>query len=72
MSLFRYVFAPEPKLSNIAFIGYIQPIGSILPISEIQSRWVMEVWSKRPLPSKAAMLEDVQKTREAVAKRYVK
>ncbi|KAI9334503.1 flavin-binding monooxygenase-like-domain-containing protein [Zopfochytrium polystomum] len=44
---------------NIAFIGLVQPTGSIMPVSEMQSRWVSRVFAGAPgtppLPSPAVM-----------------
>ena len=37
--LFKYMFPPDLPHCTFAVIGLVQPIGSIIPVSEIQSRW---------------------------------
>uniref|UniRef100_A0A8R1TWY5 Flavin-containing monooxygenase n=1 Tax=Onchocerca volvulus TaxID=6282 RepID=A0A8R1TWY5_ONCVO len=43
VELYKYVF--PLKYPTLAVIGLIQPIGSILPISEMQCRWVAAIFS---------------------------
>uniref|UniRef100_A0A914RYI2 Flavin-containing monooxygenase n=1 Tax=Parascaris equorum TaxID=6256 RepID=A0A914RYI2_PAREQ len=56
--------------------GLIQPIGSIAPISELQSRWVAAVFSGQiKLPSKTEMLADIayyKSTRHTLQVDYMK
>ncbi|RCN39655.1 putative dimethylaniline monooxygenase [N-oxide-forming] 5 [Ancylostoma caninum] len=67
--LYKFVFPPSH--SNLAVIGMIQPIGSIVPISELQARWVIQVFlGKIPLPSKQAMLDDIAEKRAKMKRRY--
>ncbi|KAG9466621.1 hypothetical protein GDO78_016353 [Eleutherodactylus coqui] len=42
--LYKMVFPTEMEKSTVAFIGYIQPIGALMPISEIQARWATRVY----------------------------
>ncbi|VDM55954.1 unnamed protein product [Angiostrongylus costaricensis] len=71
VSLYKFVFSPNNE--NLAVIGMIQPIGSILPISEIQARWVAQVFmGKLSLPSKEAMLVDIEMKRKEMKRRYFK
>ena len=44
-SVKMYKFVWPIRHKNIAFIGLVQPYGSIMPISEIQSRWVASIFS---------------------------
>lgn len=72
VELFKYMFSPRlthPK--TLAFIGLIQPIGAIFPISEIQSRWfALLMNNKLSLPSKDEMMKDIRKKRLAMEKRF--
>ncbi|KAM4629450.1 flavin-containing monooxygenase 5-like [Polymixia lowei] len=71
-SLYKYVFPPEMDRPTLAIIGLVQPLGAIMPISEMQARWATRVFKGcNKLPSVAAMLKDAQCKQEAMAKRYV-
>ena len=72
LPLYKYVFPPHLKHPSMAFIGYIQPVGAINPISEIQVRWATSVFKgATSLPSKQVMQENMQQKRDAMAQRYV-
>ncbi|MEQ2197469.1 hypothetical protein XENOCAPTIV_029960, partial [Xenoophorus captivus] len=82
-SLYKYVFPPELDRPTLAIIGLVQPLGAIMPISEMQARWATRVFKGRKkhfncllfccikLPSSAAMQRDINSKQEAMAKRYV-
>ncbi|KAM9384190.1 flavin-containing monooxygenase 5-like [Pholidichthys leucotaenia] len=71
-SLFKYVFPPELERPTLAIIGLVQPIGAIMPISEMQARWATRVFKGCvKLPSLAVMQNDIQNKKDAMAKRYV-
>ncbi|XP_010218215.1 PREDICTED: dimethylaniline monooxygenase [N-oxide-forming] 5-like, partial [Tinamus guttatus] len=42
--LYKYVFPVHLEKPTLAFIGLIQPLGAIMPISELQSRWATRVF----------------------------
>ncbi|KCV68695.1 hypothetical protein H696_04983 [Fonticula alba] len=42
-NLYKFVFPIDRPHSTLAFIGLIQPFGAIMPVSEIQARWVAGV-----------------------------
>jgi len=44
VNLFKYVFPPAIQPSTIAVIGCFQPLGAIMPISELQCRWALRVF----------------------------
>jgi dimethylaniline monooxygenase (N-oxide forming) len=44
-SMFKFVFPPQLEKPTLAFIGILQPAGSIIPASELQSRWVVRVFA---------------------------
>ncbi|XP_067948678.1 flavin-containing monooxygenase 5-like [Watersipora subatra] len=61
LKLFHTVFSPEYGKS-LALIGYIQPIGSLASMSEIQAQWLgMLIKGKCCLPSKNDMKERILK-----------
>ncbi|KAE8294573.1 Dimethylaniline monooxygenase [N-oxide-forming] 5 [Larimichthys crocea] len=71
-SLYKYVFPPELARPTLAIIGLVQPLGAIMPISEMQARWATRVFKGCiKLPSVASMLKDIQCKEETMAKRYV-
>lgn len=70
--LYKYVFPPRLEQPTLAVIGLVQPLGAIMPISEIQSRWAAQVFrGVVKLPSLSAMMADIVKKKENLAKRYV-
>uniref|UniRef100_A0A7N8WLY7 Flavin-containing monooxygenase n=1 Tax=Mastacembelus armatus TaxID=205130 RepID=A0A7N8WLY7_9TELE len=72
-SLYKYVFPPELAHPTLAIIGLVQPLGAIMPISEMQARWATRVFKGCiKLPSQAGMLKDIQCKEEKMAMRYVK
>lgn len=50
VSLYKFMFPPDLERPTLAVIGLIQPLGIILPIAELQSRWAVRVfkglWTK--------------------------
>uniref|UniRef100_A0A8C9F015 Flavin-containing monooxygenase n=1 Tax=Pavo cristatus TaxID=9049 RepID=A0A8C9F015_PAVCR len=70
--LYKFMFPADLKKPTLAFIGYIQPLGAIMPISEMQSRWATRVFKGlQKLPPTSTMLADIAQTKEKIAKRYV-
>ncbi|XP_054020906.1 flavin-containing monooxygenase 5-like [Dryobates pubescens] len=73
ISLYKLVFPPDLEKPTLAFIGLIQPLGPVMPISELQSRWATRVFKGlHKLPPLADMLADITQKKETMAKRYVK
>ncbi|EDM09292.1 rCG46349 [Rattus norvegicus] len=65
-SMFKYVFPPELEKPTLAFIGIVQPAGAIIPTSELQSRWVVRVFTGlQKLPPKKAMMADIYRKHQA-------
>jgi len=61
VELYKHVFPPHLERATLAVIGLIQPLGAIMPISEIQSRWATRVFKGLcQLPARQVM-EDVIK-----------
>ncbi|XP_068176293.1 flavin-containing monooxygenase 5-like [Antennarius striatus] len=71
-SLYKYVFPPQLNPATLAIIGLVQSLGAVMPISEIQARWATRVFKGFiKLPSIDAMLTDIRRKEETMAKKYV-
>lgn len=72
VDLYKYVWPAEAtEAAPMAFIGLIQPLGSIMPISELQARWFAQVVSGNlALPRPDARRRDMQRKAVAMARRY--
>ncbi|XP_063200138.1 flavin-containing monooxygenase 5-like isoform X1 [Chroicocephalus ridibundus] len=71
--LYKFMFPPDLEKPTLAFIGLIQPLGAIMPVSELQCRWATRVFKGlQDLPPSADMLADIAQAKEEMAKRYVK
>ncbi len=69
--LYRQVVHPE--LPGLYFIGLIQPLGAIMPLAEVQSRWVAKLLTGEcALPGREAMERAWERDRRALRRRYVK
>ncbi len=61
----------HPDYDNLYFIGLMQPLGAIMPLSEIQSRWVAKlIKGEKILPNKSSMLASIAKVTADLKKRY--
>lgn len=70
--LYKMIFPPHLEKSTVAFIGYIQPLGAIMPVSEIQARWATRIFKGiNKLPSMTEMKAEITRRREDMQKRYV-
>ena len=70
MPLYRRVVSPERP--GLYFIGFIQPLGPIMPIAESQSEWVADLLeAKAGLPSAAEMREEIAAEEKRMRRRYV-
>ncbi|XP_048064526.1 flavin-containing monooxygenase 5-like isoform X3 [Megalobrama amblycephala] len=72
VSLYKYMYPPALEHPTLAVIGLVQPLGAIMPISEMQARWATRVFKGLcKLPPMSAMLKDIKAKEEAMAQRYV-
>jgi hypothetical protein len=70
LRLYRRVAAVD--LPGLYFIGFIQPLGPIMPIAEAQSEWVAELLRGRAaLPTAREMREEIEAYEARMSKRYV-
>ncbi|KAK6746691.1 hypothetical protein RB195_000142 [Necator americanus] len=73
VDLFEYMYPTETADHNtMAVIGLIQPVGSIMPISEMQARVFYEnLFGQHRIPGIEEMKKSIQEKRDAMAARYV-
>jgi cation diffusion facilitator CzcD-associated flavoprotein CzcO len=70
LPLFRRVF--HPRYDDVFFVGLLQPLGAIMPLSEAQGQWIAAyLRGEYALPEPAALEEDVARERRKMFKRYV-
>jgi thioredoxin reductase len=70
LSLYRRVASVEHP--GLFFIGFIQPLGAIMPVAEAQSEWVADLLEGRgELPSPAEMRDEISNAERKMRKRYV-
>ncbi len=70
IELFRRVF--HPQIGGLFFIGLLQPLGAIMPLSEAQAGWVGDyLRGEYALPSPAELHRDIASDQAAMRKRYV-
>ena len=71
--LFMNMYSPNLADHNsLAILGLIQPVGSIMPISELQTRVFYDVLTGHTkLPNKEGMLKEITNRRNGLHKRYV-
>jgi dimethylaniline monooxygenase (N-oxide forming) len=68
--LYRRVVAPERP--GLYFVGFIQPLGPIMPIAEAQSEWIADLITGRTgLPSAAAMRAEISDYERWMDRRFV-
>ncbi|KAM6454735.1 flavin-containing monooxygenase 5-like isoform 2-T3 [Liasis olivaceus] len=71
ISLYKYVFPPHLEKHTLAVIGLIQPVGAIIPVSELQVRWATRIFKGlNKLPSDNEMMADIVKKIQYNEKRY--
>ncbi|CAH1271237.1 FMO5 [Branchiostoma lanceolatum] len=73
VSLYKYAFPPKLDPPTLCIVGLTQPLGAIMPISEITCRWATRVFKgTTKLPPQDVMLEDIKKKKTAMSKLFVK
>jgi dimethylaniline monooxygenase (N-oxide forming) len=66
------MYVPTLAHPTFAVLGLIQPLGSIMPIAEMQSRVYFDVLTGGSrLPSKSEMIDDMQNKKMEMDARYV-
>lgn len=61
----------HPDYPGLFFQGLIQPLGAIMPLAEMQAKWMAQLISgKKQLPTPEQMKADVHKDTERMQRRY--
>ncbi|NXN80286.1 FMO1 monooxygenase, partial [Bombycilla garrulus] len=64
-SLYKYVFPTHLQKPTLAVLGLIRPLGAIMPVAEMQARWVSRVFKGLcQLPSQSVMEKEVNKKKK--------
>jgi dimethylaniline monooxygenase (N-oxide forming) len=70
LPLYRRVASVDQP--GLFFVGFIQPLGAIMPLAEAQSEWIADLLSGRgSLPSVAEMREEIATAEGKMRKRYI-
>lgn len=71
VELYKNVVHPDQR--HLYFIGLVQPWGAIMPLAELQSKWIADILTGTAgLPERDQMQGDIRRRREALARRYTK
>lgn len=69
VALYRFVVPPD--LPNFYFLGLLQPLGALMPLSELQAKWVAGLLDGAyALPDPATMRRSIKQTRARMDRRY--
>ncbi len=61
----------HPDYQGLFFLALIQPLGAIMPLAEVQSKWIAKILTQQTkLPNKAEMLKSIEEDKQTMAKRY--
>ncbi|KAK1897146.1 Dimethylaniline monooxygenase [N-oxide-forming] 5 [Dissostichus eleginoides] len=67
LRLYKHVFPPALSQPTLAVVGFINGLGSITPLSEMQARWATRVFKGlSALPSEEAMNKEIEKDTETM------
>ncbi|CAH0996604.1 Ferredoxin--NADP reductase [Emticicia aquatica] len=67
--LYKKVIHPDYK--NLFFLALIQPLGAIMPLAEIQAKWIAKIIKgESKIPSKDMMLKSIEEDKQKMMKRY--
>lgn len=70
LELFHRVFHPD--IRNLFFVGLCQPLGAIMPITEVQGRWVAEfLKGDYALPPQSEISRQLIREQTARERRYI-
>lgn len=69
VELYRHVVDPDQP--NLYFVGLVQPLGAVMPLAELQSKWVAGVLAGRlALPAVSTMQNSIETTLRSMRERY--
>ncbi|XP_071155436.1 flavin-containing monooxygenase 5-like [Mytilus edulis] len=71
VDLYKFIFPPNLTKPTFCVIGCVQPLGSITPVSELQSRVATRVLKGEvQLPTSKQMWDEIYQKRQELAKNY--
>ncbi|NXX22153.1 FMO1 monooxygenase, partial [Podargus strigoides] len=62
-SLYKYVFPTHLQRPTLAVLGLIKPLGAIMPMIEMQARWVTRIFKGRRANMSSPMYQNTVQTR---------
>jgi hypothetical protein len=63
----------HPKYKDLFFVGLLQPLGAIMPLSEVQSKWIARIIKGEiSLPNQQKMEDLIEKETKKIQNRYTK
>lgn len=66
-----YEFVVDPQNPGLYFIGFLQPLGAVMPLAELQAVWVAKIIKGEiTLPAKEKMLQSIYTTRQKMLAQY--
>ena len=69
LELYRRVVHPDHP--GLYFLAFIQPLGAIMPLAEVQGKWLAALLAGRcRLPAREAMHQSIAADKAALARRY--
>jgi dimethylaniline monooxygenase (N-oxide forming) len=61
----------HPDYQGLYFLALIQPLGAIMPLAEVQSKWIAKILKGEcTIPNREEMLKSIEADKQAMAKRY--
>ena len=61
----------HPDYQGLYFLALIQPLGAIMPLAEVQSKWIAKILKGEcKVPNREEMLKSIEADKQAMAKRY--
>uniref|UniRef100_A0A8C0B3K3 Flavin-containing monooxygenase n=1 Tax=Buteo japonicus TaxID=224669 RepID=A0A8C0B3K3_9AVES len=70
-SLYKYVFPTHLQRPTLAVLGLIKPLGAIMPVTEMQARWVTRVFKGLcRLPPQSVMEKEVNEKKKNQVRRF--
>ncbi|XP_061441161.1 flavin-containing monooxygenase 1 isoform X2 [Rhineura floridana] len=64
-SLYKYIFPPQLEKPTLAVIGFLRPFGAVMPVVEMQARWVTRIFNGLcKLPPVNTMMEEVNEKKK--------
>lgn len=61
----------HPNYQGLYFLALVQPLGAIMPLAEVQSKWIAKILKGEcTLPNQDEMLKSIEADKKAMMKRY--